>query len=190
MQYVVLCLLGLEVPSTAGVLKGRKSDGKSGCILRYIARAYLTGTQRAYTCEPRVLYLVTLPYRLAKAHCTLVLHQNFLDCVSRERGAGRVSEATAGVLRQLASLLCLHHIDSNTGDFLEDGYMTGVRVCVCVCVCVCALVATRKGEGRAQAPTHKKTQTHALCPLNANVSRTHQQCDPVWVATVCVCVTF
>ncbi len=63
--------------------------------------------------------------RLAKAHCTLVLHQNFLDCVSRERGAGRVSEATAGVLRQLASLLCLHHMEGCMGDYLEDGYMTG-----------------------------------------------------------------
>mmetsp|Transcript_25494 Transcript_25494/g.55452 ORF Transcript_25494/g.55452 Transcript_25494/m.55452 type:complete len:695 (+) Transcript_25494:125-2209(+) len=65
--------------------------------------------------------------RLARAHCTGVLHATFLEAISALEGAGKVGAAAAGVLRQLASLFALTQLEAHMADLLEGGYITGAQ---------------------------------------------------------------
>ncbi|GLC45233.1 hypothetical protein PLESTB_000722200 [Pleodorina starrii] len=78
--------------------------------------------------------------RAAKAHCTFVLHQTFVDSVARLEAAASVSPPaggqgqsvgadTAAVLRQLAALFALEQMERSGGvaALLEDGYMSAAQ---------------------------------------------------------------
>ncbi len=87
---------------------------------------------------PRSTFLTR---RAAKAHCTYVLHQTFVESIERLEAAAAVSPPSSGqglsvgrdtgaVLRQLAALFALEQLERSGGvtALLEDGYLNGEGV--------------------------------------------------------------
>lgn len=63
--------------------------------------------------------------RLAKAHCSWYLLQNFISSIDALEGRRALDSSTIAVLRRVAALHGLSLIEQDLGDFLEDGYLSG-----------------------------------------------------------------
>jgi hypothetical protein len=59
-----------------------------------------------------------------------VLQETFQAAIST--GIWTAGMSAQAVLRRLATLLAVSHMDANMGDFLEGGYLTGVYQHTCV----------------------------------------------------------
>ncbi|KAL4854889.1 Peroxisomal acyl-coenzyme A oxidase 1 [Chlorella vulgaris] len=63
--------------------------------------------------------------RAARAHASLYLHQNFVDCVEAAAEQRELGDTTAAVLRQLVQLHGVSLLMEVAGDLQEGGYCTG-----------------------------------------------------------------
>eukprot|EP00798_Chlamydomonas_sp_ICE-L_P022131 gene22131-29193_t len=63
--------------------------------------------------------------RLAKAHCAALVHLNTMNTIAKMEATRSVDASSLAVLRQLASLWALTHLEKVLGDLLEDGYVNG-----------------------------------------------------------------
>jgi hypothetical protein len=57
----------------------------------------------------------------------LVLHATLVEAIAQGAASPALSPPTTSVLKRLAALLALSHVEAHLGDFLEDGYLTGER---------------------------------------------------------------
>lgn len=75
--------------------------------------------------------------RMSRAHCQFVLVKNFTESLDGLQSGGILQQQTLAPLRRLCNLFALTLMESNMGDFLEDGYMTGEPCRVCLLVMLC-----------------------------------------------------